>query len=276
MPPGAAVRFDNTQTCYGGLDSNGSAVVTVTEGEVVAIVNQIGDTAPSVNLQQTYNGFAPADSGNTLYAPIALNEFYGFNSSFQVQNISGDTMTICATYSDGVRECVEDVEDRASATFLQGYETHEPNWTGSAIVTNTIGGAMVGIVNQQSDKSAASFNMYIGGASMWALPSLLDEYYGFTSAFQVQNISGDIVDILVTYDDGVRRRIDGIAHGGVATFVQADEIGHTPNQAFSALVRSLAPGTTELGGDIVVVVNHDLINPGAIDYQYSHNPMPLD
>jgi hypothetical protein len=278
LQPGAAVYFDNTETCGGGLDTNGSAVVTSTGGEVVAIVNQIGDTTPSVNLEQTYNGFAPADSDDTLYTPIALHEYYGFNSSFQVQNVSGAVMDICTIYSDGLQECVEDVVDGESATFLQGDETHTPNWTGSAIITNTTGGAMVGIVNQQSDRSSASFNMYTSGASTWALPSLLDEYYGFTSAFQVQNISGRTVDILVTYDDGASNRVDGVGHGGIATFIQAEEVGHTRNQAFSAIVRALIPGggSAELGGDVVVVVNHDLIDPGAIDYQYSHNPMPLD
>ena len=92
---------------------------------MVAVVNQIGDASPSANLEQTYNGFAPADGNSTLYAPIALHEYYGFNSSFQVQNISGAVMDICATYSDDLQMCVSDVADSGAATFLQGDETHE-------------------------------------------------------------------------------------------------------------------------------------------------------
>lgn len=265
LAPGAAVRFDNTQTCTGGLNSNGSASISAT-GPVVAIVNQIGDTAPSVNLEQAYNGFAPVSGAATLYTPIALHDYYSFNSAFQIQNISGSAMDICATYSDGYFACQTGIADGASATFLQQGEPHAATWTGSATITNTTGGDMVGIVNQQGGNSAASFNMYAAGSTNWALPSLLYQYYSFTSAFQVQNISSGSVDITVTYDDGASASATGVAAGQVATFIQALETGHTANQAFSAVIAAT--------GDIVVVVNQDVITPGAIDYQYSYNAVP--
>jgi hypothetical protein len=265
LEKGTAVRFDNTESCSGGLNANGSATVSAT-GPVVAVVNQMSDGA---NLEQTYNGFALANAGSTLYTPIALHEFYGFNSSFQVQNVSGAEMDICATYSDDVYECVEGVADGASATFLQGDEDHATQWTGSAVITNTTGGDMVGVVNQQGGNSAASFNMYTGGAAKWSLPSLLYEFFGFTSSFQVQNVSDSQVEVAVTYDDGVTVDTKSVAAGDTATFVQNDETGHTANQAFSAVVEAT-------GGEIVVVVNQDVLTPGAIDYQYSYNAVPLE
>lgn len=264
---GAAVRFDNTATCSGGLSGNGSASISAT-GPVVAVVNQIGDTLPSINLEQTYNGFAPANSGPTLYTPIALHHYYTFNSSFQVQNISGGAMDICATYSDGLQTCVNSVADGAAATFLQEPEAHAENWGGSATITNTTGGDMVGIVNQASGVSASSFNMYTAGATNWALPSLLYQYYGFTSAFQVQNVSNGDVDITVTYDDGTTASALAVPAGGVApAFVQDAESGHAVGVAFSAMVVAT--------GDIVIVVNQDVLLPGAIDYQYSYNATAL-
>lgn len=260
LAPGAAVRFDNTTTCSGGLSSNGSATISAT-GPVVAIVNQIGE---SVNMEQAYNGFAPTDGASTLYAPVVLYDFYTFYSAFQVQNISGSTMDICATYSDGYYTCKTSIADGESATFIQNTETHASTWTGSAVVTNTIGGDMVAIVNQQGGVSAASYNAYAGGSTQWALPSLLYQYYGFSSAYQCQNISASSVDIAVTYDDGASTSASGIAPGATATFIQASESGHTPNQAFSAIV-------TATGGDIVCVVNQDKITAGAIDFMYSYN-----
>jgi hypothetical protein len=259
---GAAVRFSNLDTCDGGLNPNGSSLVSAT-GPVVAVVNQIVDG----KLEQTYNGFGPADANDVLYTPIALHAFYGFNSAFQVQNVSGAAMDVCATYSDGLFQCVTGVGDGDAATFLQGDESHVANWTGSAMITNTTGGDMVGIVNQQSNKSAASFNMFAGGATSWALPSLLYDYYGgYNSAFQVQNISSGAVDIDVTYSDGVTASADAVAAGGVATFIQNDETTHTNATAFSAVV--------EATGDIVIVVNQDVLSPGAFDYQYSYNAVP--
>jgi hypothetical protein len=261
---GAVVRFDNTATCAGGLNPNGSATISAT-GPVVAVVNQISEGA---NLEQTYNGFAATDGSDVLYTPIALADFYGFNTAFQVQNISGAAMDICATYSDGVSVCENGIADGDAATFIQATEGHGPTWLGSATITSSTGGDMVGIVNQQGGPSAASFNMYAGGATSWALPSLLYQFYGFTSAFQVQNISGSPVDINVTYDDGTSAQALAVADGDVAAFVQDTELGHTPNQAFSAIV--------EATGDVVVAVNQDALTAGAIDYMYSYNAIPLE
>lgn len=262
LAQGTAVRFENNDSCTGN-QINTSAVISA-GGPVVAVVNQITEAG---NLEQTYNGFSPASGGDTLYAPIALHDFYGFNSAFQVQNISGAPMDITATYSDGITETVASVADGASATFLQANEAHVATWTGSAQITNSTGGAMVGIVNQQGATSAASYNMYSSGASMWALPSLLYQYYGFTSAFQVQNVSGGTTNITVAYDDGTTNSATDVPDGGVATFIQDNEVGHTGPWAGSARVTA--------GGDIVIVVNQDVLSAGAIDYQYSYNAVPL-
>jgi len=262
LKPGAAVRFNNETSCTG--TNNTAATITAT-GPVVAIVNQVSVAS---NLQQTYNGFAPTDGAASLYAPIALKAYYGFNSAFQVQNVSAAPMDIVATYSDGVVATVQGVAPGAAATFLQANEAHANGWTGSAKITNSTGGAMVGIVNQQGGKSAASYNMYSAGSQNWILPSVLYKYYGFTSAFQVQNISGGAVNITVTYDDGVTATSNSVPAGGTAAFIQNNEAHVNTNWAGSARITAT--------GDIVVVVNQDVLVPGSIDNQYSYNAVPLD
>jgi hypothetical protein len=258
---GTAVRFNNNTSCSGTV--NTAATITAS-GPVVAVVNQISEGG---NLEQTYNGFAPASGGDTLYAPIALNAFYGFNSAMQVQNVSGAAMDISVEYSDGITATVAGVADGESATFIQANEGHAASWTGSAKFTNSTGGDMVGIVNQQGTTSAASYNMYASGATEWALPSLLFQYYGFTSAFQVQNIGDTPVDITVEYDDGSSASATDVAGGAAYSFIQNDETGHTANWAGSAKVTA--------DGPIVIVVNQDVLSAGAIDYQYSYNAVPL-
>lgn len=259
---GAAARFDNRNTCSGGLDPNGSATISAT-GPVVAMVNQI---SPNGNKEQTYNGFSPSDGNDTLYTPIALKNYFNFNSSFQVQNISGASMDIIATYSDGVVTTVTNVADGDAATFAQRNEAHSDNWAGSAIITNSTGGAMVGIVNQASSKGkASSFNMFSGGSAEWALPSLLHDYYGgYNSSFQVQNISGAPVNISVTYSDGLTASATNVPDNGVALFAQGPE-AHATRWGGSAIVSAT--------GDVVIVVNQDA--PGTIDKQYSYNAVPL-
>lgn len=259
---GTAVRFNNNDSCAGS-GINTAATITA-DGPVVAVVNQISEAG---NLEQTYNGFAPASGGDTLYAPIALNAYYGFNSAMQVQNVSGAAMDISVEYSDGVTATVTAVADGESATFQQSLEGHAAGWTGSAKFTNSTGGDMVGIVNQQGSTSAASYNMYSGGATEWALPSLLYQFYGFTSAYQVQNISGGDVDIAVTYDDGTTASAAAVADGAAVSFVQNAEVGHTAGWAGSAKITAT--------GDIVIVVNQDVLTAGVIDFQYSYNAVPV-
>jgi len=263
---GAAVRFSNTTTCSGGLNGNGSATISAT-GPVVAVVNQIAGSSPGParNMEQTYNGFSTSDGAPTLYSPIALNAYYGFNTSFQVQNIGSGPMNITATYSDGKVATVNNVAAGKAATFLQNQEGHAASWTGSAVITNNTGQNMVGIVNQASSAMAASFNMFAAGATTWALPSLLKSYYTYNSAFQVQNISGGPVNVTVTYDDGKTASANNVANNNVATFIQKNET-HANGWAGSARVTAT--------GNVVVVVNQDSTQTGA-DYMYSYNGVPL-
>jgi len=262
LAAGAAVRFDNSESCSSGLDANGSATISA-PGPVVAVVNQINANGEK---EQTYNGFAPADGGATLYNPIALKAYYTFNTAFQVQNISGAPMDICATYSDGIDQvCETNVADGASAMFNQAGETHADGFQGSAVITNTTGGNMVGIVNQASPSGkASSFNMFAEGATKWALPSLLKAYYEYNSGFQLQNISGGPVNITVTYSDGEVETAENVANGASAAFQQSVE-GHVDGWNGSA--------TVEATGAIVVVVNQDA--PANFDKQYSYNAVPL-
>lgn len=261
LAAGAAVRFDNTETCTGGLDANGSATISAT-GPIVAVVNQI---SPSDEKEQTYNGFAPDNGGDTLYNPIVLKDYFTFNSSFQVQNISGAAMDITADYSDGIEVTKENIADGESATFLQATEAHASGFTGSVIVTNDTGGDMVAIVNQASSGGkASSFNMFCTCYEKWILPSLLYDYYGYNSAFQVQNVSGGPVDITVTYSDGTTSTAEDVADNDVASFIQANE-SHASGWSGSA--------TVEATGVVAVVVNQDA--PADFDKQYSYNPVPI-
>jgi hypothetical protein len=228
----------------------------------VAVVNQI---SPSDEKEQSYNGFPPTDGADTLFNPIVLKDYFQFNSSFQVQNVSGAPMDITADYSDGLSVTKEDIAHGQSATFIQETEAHASGFTGSVIVTNDTGGDMVAIVNQASSGGkASSFNMYCRCYEKWVLPSLLYEYYDYSSSYQVQNVSGGPVDITATYSDGTTATRIGVPDNDVATFIQADE-SHASGWSGSA--------TLEATGDVVVVVNQDA--PADFDKQYSYNPSPV-
>jgi hypothetical protein len=160
----------------------------------------------------------------------------------------------------------EDIADGESATFLQATEAHASNFTGSVIVTNDTGGDMVAIVNQASSGGkASSFNMFSQSSTKWALPSLLHAFYGYNSAFQVQNVSGGLVDITVSYSDGTVSSAFNVADNDVASFIQALE-SHPNTWSGSAIV--------EATGGVVVVVNQDA--PADFDKQYSYNPVPAE
>jgi hypothetical protein len=88
----------------------GSARITSTGGNrIIAVVNQQNDASGKA---ASYN--AVASPGTVFVGPNVMKEFYGFNTSIQVQNI-GSSTTCTATFSNGTSQ--------TSATLGQ-YDSH--------------------------------------------------------------------------------------------------------------------------------------------------------
>ena len=254
--PGGAVRFSQGSNANLPANFNGSAKAVAT-GPIVAVVNQDNTTA---FVQQTYNGFG---SGNaTLYIPVVMNSFFGFNTAFQIQNVGTVATDIKATYSDGTEITRTGIGPGQAAMFVQSQETHSSNYAGSAVITASQ--PIVGIVNQASAAKASSYNAFTASATNFILPAVMKAYFSFNSAFQCLNVGAATADITATFTDGVVVTQTGIGVNSPAQFVQANE-GHASNWAGGVKVTSTQP--------IVCIVNQEGPN-GVGDNSMSYNGVP--
>ncbi|MDY6877952.1 MAG: hypothetical protein SWK90_17355 [Chloroflexota bacterium] len=200
VKPGQVVRFDNADTASMPNGYIGSAIVTATGGEVVAVVNQNNEGALQ---QQTYEGFSTSAAGTTLYAPVLMRGFYGFNTSVQVQNVGGGSTSVTIHYSNGASD-TQTVAAGEGYLFTQENEGDLPsNWIGSAYITSTAED-IVAVVNQQNTSTgkAASYNAFAGGATSYVGPNVMKAFYGFNTSVQVQNISATATTCTATFSPG--------------------------------------------------------------------------
>ncbi|NLE43612.1 MAG: hypothetical protein GX620_02725 [Chloroflexi bacterium] len=217
LKPGQVHRFDNASTP--GMPSGyiGSATVAATGGQVVAMVNQNNVAALQ---QQTYEGFSAAGAGGTLYTPVLMRGFYGFNTSVQVQNIGAGSSLVEITYSNGVKSS-RTIAGGDGFLFTQQNETRLPaSWIGSAVITSA-SEDIVAVVNQQnaSTGKAASYNAFANTGTRFVGPNVMKAFYGFNTSVQVQNV-GSPTTCTATFSNGTTQTSPTLNQYGTFLFTQ--------------------------------------------------------
>jgi len=200
LKPGQVHRFNNASTPSMPNNYIGAAIITASGGQVVAVVNQNNVSALQ---QQTYEGFSSAASGPTLYAPVLMRNFYGFNTSVQVQNIGAGSTSVTIHYSNGTSK-TQSLAAGAGYLFTQGNDTALPStWIGSAYITSTSQN-IVAVVNQQNTTAgkAASYNAFATTAVKFVGPNVMRAFYGFNTSVQVQNVSSTPTTCTATFSNG--------------------------------------------------------------------------
>ncbi|MGC8959758.1 MAG: hypothetical protein ACP5OO_08210 [Chloroflexia bacterium] len=172
---------------------NGSATVEAS-GPVAAVDNQTVDT---VGLTQDYNGFT--GGATTLYAPALYYNYYGWDSSINVQNVGTVTTTVTVNYSDGVaKTCV--LGPNASCLLYQPVEGHTAGTYFSAILTADQ--PLVAVINAATSAAvgqAQTYNAFTAGGAKFGLPLTMKGYYGWNTSFTVQNIGSAAIQVQITY-----------------------------------------------------------------------------
>jgi hypothetical protein len=249
LKPGQAHRFNNASTPSMPNGYLGSGIISAPGGKIVAVVNQNNVSALQ---QQTYEGFSIAASGKTLYAPVLMKAFYGFNTSVQVQNVgtSGST-SVTIHYSNGASD-TQTLSAGEGYLFTQGNEDALPsNWIGSAYITSTTDN-IVAVVNQQNATSgkAASYNAFASSATRFVGPNVMKKFYNFNTSVQVQNVGSTPVTCMAEFSNGTSQTSTSLAQYGTYLFTQGN----------NTALPDLWIGSVDLscsGKDFVAIVNQD-------------------
>jgi hypothetical protein len=254
VPAFSAANFE--QNTNGSLAKNKaySAKIEGT-GDVAAIVNIYGSGGTAQQLY-SYNPFA---QGSTVaYAPVIMNNYYGYNTALTVQNVdAAQTASVKVTYSNGMTENAS-VGPGASHVFLNfAGPLPAGNKLYSAKVESTSNSVpIVAMVNQSNGLNrAASYSGFESGATTVNAPIVLRSYYGYDSSVNCQNLGNSATNITFDYA-GVAQNtvVSNVAPNVTASVVQLLDStlnGVSKNWISSAKITASQP--------IVCVVNQDII-----------------
>lgn len=210
VAPNAAASF--LQSGLAGVNTNvpHSAVIrgflagTSTPASIAAIVNIYGsnDGAGSGQPNTTpelysYNAFA--SGGTTWYAPVIMNNYYGWNTALTIQNVGASNASVTVNYSNGAS--ASNVVAPNSAWAI--YSPNQAGLPGGGIVvfgaTVTSNQPVVTIVNESNTSfRAATYTGLLGGGAT-AYGPLVVRTSSYDSSVTCQNLGSVATNMTLQY-----------------------------------------------------------------------------
>jgi len=227
-----------------------AAKITAT-GDVAAIVNIYG-LGGTANQLYSYNAFA---AGSMMaYAPVVMNNFYGYNTAIVVQNMGAANAAVTVTYSDGTEWTGSIAPGAAESLYTPASGIAAGNTLYGAVIESDEPVAV--IVNESTPfNRAGTYNGFASGGTAASAPVVMQAYYGWNSSVTCQNVSNAAVTMEIEYagpnaPTGTFGPQGGnpVAPGAVGMFYQPDDI---------SVVNWIGSASITATGDIVCVVNQD-------------------
>lgn len=249
VPANASHHFvfkNETPTGFTGSTScNGSAVITSTQ-PVVAIDNQ---SSPTGGNTQSYSGVASGN--NTLYAAALYNGYYGWNSSVSIRKIGSGNTTVTVTYSDsGTSTC--NLTDVAPGCSLYMPAAHLGLGLFGATITSSPSMPLIAVVNAANGSQAQTYNAVGSATGTVGIPSVMKNYYGWSTSVTCQNVSGTATTLHVLYSGYTANAYNTTSLGTGGTI----EI-YTPGEAFlpDGHVGGMTVTANTVGASVACIVN---------------------
>lgn len=218
---------------------NGSAVVSSSK-RVAAVANQtasgISTTSGSRSMTGSYTGVSSSDAASTLYLPVAVKSYFGFESLVSIQNAGTADATVTLEFYDATGTQIAKhttAAVKAGSSARVDLRDLTPNVSGSipagfnGAVKVTSSSALAAAVNNFRGTSAElqTYNGIYSGAKTLYVPGVYSNYYTFVSSIQVMNIGTADTSVTVTYSDGVSKNAT-VKPNSATLFLQTIE-GHT-------------------------------------------------
>jgi len=202
VPVYASVSFEQEGLAELNPNVAYSAKITATGG--VAPIVVIYGRAASNDQLYSYN---PVQAGSTtVYAPVIMNNYYGYNTSLTVQNIGAQTTHVTVTYGTGQTQSA-DIAANSSQLFYSpssGIPSGNTLGNNSATIVSTSAGfgaqPIVAVVNESdAHLRAASYVGFAAGGTEVRLPIVYKRYYKYNTSVTCQVISGGPATMTIEY-----------------------------------------------------------------------------
>lgn len=176
------------------------SVVIASDRKTAAITNVVGsDGSDAFAFNASYSGFT--GGGTTVSLPLLHFGNYGFDTWFSVQNVGSVETQVSVEYSDGVSVGPVAVQPGAAAKFDQKTEGHATGWVGSATVTSTAADVAVSVL-EVAPTTLFAYNGFVGGSTEPVMPLVQENWYGYVTGVQIQNMGATSTNVTVEYTPG--------------------------------------------------------------------------
>jgi hypothetical protein len=225
-----------------------SGKITAT-GNVVAIANVYGSGSVQPQLL-SYNGYSIG--ATKWYLPVVLNNYYGWNASLIIQNVSDTTANVSVDYSTGYSKSYTIQPFSVRSIYIP----QEPLPGGKSglfgAVINSDANVVV-MVNQGNDtnNSAATYNGFSGGSQKVFAPGVMKRNSLFSTSVTCQNIGDNPTQMKLEYSSSTLSR--------TSPYIGVGEtyLWYQPNETLPNGYNGSAVITSLNGENIACIVNQN-------------------
>jgi hypothetical protein len=250
VPAYAYVNFE--QSGLAGLSANVAYSAKITGTGALAVESNIYGQGSASNQLYSYTPFA---SGSlTAYAPVIMNNYYGYVTALTVQNIGAATANVTVTYGTGLTENTTIAPSSSHLFYTPNSGLPSGNSLGLTSAKITSDQNIVALVNEQGGYlRSASYSAFASGSTTVSIPIVMKRYVSslhYNTSITCQNVGASNTNMTITYSNAATATQNSIPANGTALFYQPNEAGLPDNFNGSATVSSS-------GQPIVCIVNED-------------------
>jgi hypothetical protein len=232
-------------------------------GEIAGVVNIYG-RGPNEDQLYSYNPFS---SGSVVaYAPVIMNDYYGYDTALVIQNVGFSDADVTITYGDGTVKMTTIAPGAADSRYTPGEGLAAGLLTGAKVESTE---PVVLLVNESTAMNrAAAYSGFAAGAETIRAPIVLRRYHGYNSSVTCQNL-------------GTADTVMSIAYGGIAGTTDSPAVApgdiHLFYQPGDPLLSDGFIGSATVTADepIACIVNEDKDEPPQkfqiMDLLYAYN-----
>ncbi|WP_322799020.1 hypothetical protein [Thermoflexus sp.] len=252
LAPNASKFFDLSAI---SIPSGAYSGRILADGPVAAVVN----IWHSNGEQFAYD--AIVSGSTTVYAPVLMKSYYGFNTALTVQNTQGSSGVITITYSSGL-VVTATIPAYGSILRYTPNENLPSGWLGSAKIESNV--QIIGLVNEaDNQRRAGSYVVFSNATATAFAPIVLKNYYGFSTSITCQNLGSTSATLRVTYSNGHVQTSAPVPPNGTVLFYQPNVTGLPNGFNGSATITTVGSGNQP----IACIVNQNKVgDPSLADW----------
>jgi hypothetical protein len=258
VPGYAAVTFEQEGLAQLADNQFYSAKISAT-GDVAPIVNIYGRGAVDDQLY-SYNPFKAGSM--VAYAPIIMNNYYGYNTALVIQNMGAANAAVTVDYTTGTTTN-HTIAPGAAVSLYTPTVVGLPEGNTALLGAKVTSDQEIAVLVNQSNvyQRAASYVGFAAGTVEVRAPIVEKNYYTYNSSVVCQNVGDAAATMTITYTGpgvGAPTTSPSVPPEGIHQFYQPIDpslVGVPINWIGSAVIESAQP--------IVCVVNQDVDTPYA-------------